>query len=97
MAVKKEDVVKIARLAKLKFSDEEISLLTPQLNKILEYMEQLNKLDTEGVEPLSYPVEVEKRTREDIRKDSMPRESALKNAPEHDGEFFKVPKVIKSN
>ena len=94
MSVSKEDVEKIAKLAKLKFSDEELENFTPQMNEILNYMDKLNELDTENVEPLSHPVEQINVFREDKLKQSISTEDALKNAPSKDEQFFKVPKVI---
>ena len=94
MSVTRKDVEHIAELARLKFKDEELENFTSQLNEILEYMEKLNELDTENVEPLSHPVESQNVFREDGIKPSVSREDALKNAPQKDDEFFKVPKVI---
>ena len=94
MSVSKEDVEKIAKLAKLKFSDEELENFTPQMNEILNFMDKLNELDTENVEPLSHPVEQINVFREDKLKQSIFTEDALKNAPSKDEQFFKVPKVI---
>ncbi len=96
MSVSKEEVKKIAELARLKFEENELDNFTQQFNKILEYMDKLNELDTENVEPLSHPVEPkENRFRKDEKKPSVKREEALRNAPDSNEEFFKVPKVIK--
>jgi aspartyl-tRNA(Asn)/glutamyl-tRNA(Gln) amidotransferase subunit C len=94
MAVSIEDVKHIAELARLKFSEDELQNYTHQLNEILGYMEKLNELDTSNVEPLSYPVEMTNVFREDIAVPSVSAEEALKNAPDKDDKFFKVPKVI---
>jgi aspartyl-tRNA(Asn)/glutamyl-tRNA(Gln) amidotransferase subunit C len=94
MAVTKKDIEKIAELAKLKFSDEELQNFTPQMNEILNYMEKLNELDTENVEPLSHPAEQTNVFREDKLKPSVSTGDALKNAPSKDDKHFKVPKVI---
>ena len=94
MAVTKKDVEKIAELAQLKFSEEELENFTPQMNEILAYMDKLNELDTENVEPLSHPVEQTNVFREDELKPSITTEDALKNAPAKDEHYFKVPKVI---
>ena len=80
MSVTRKDVEHIAELARLKFKDEELENFTSQLNEILEYMEKLNELDTENVEPLSHPVESQNVFREDFNKPSVRREDALKNA-----------------
>jgi aspartyl-tRNA(Asn)/glutamyl-tRNA(Gln) amidotransferase subunit C len=94
MSVTRKDVEHIAELARLKFKEEELVSFTDQLNEILAYMEQLNELDTDNVEPLSHPVEENNVFREDTSKPSINRDEALKNAPQRDDEFFKVPKVI---
>ena len=94
MAVTKKDVEKIAELARLKFTDEELENFTPQMNEILSYMDKLNELDTENVKPLSHPVEQTNVFREDELKPSISTEDALKNAPAKDDHHFKVPKVI---
>ena len=94
MTVSKSDVEKIAELARLKFSDEELENFTPQMNEILSYMNKLNELDTENVKPLSHPVEQTNVFRDDELKTSISTEDALKNAPNKTEQHFKVPKVI---
>lgn len=94
MAVTIKDVEHIAELARLKFSVEELNGYTTQLNQILAYVEKLNELDTENIEPLSHPIENENVFREDVTKESLPTSDALKNAPQKDDRFFKVPRVI---
>lgn len=94
MPVTLQDVEHVAHLARLEFSDEEKVRLTTQLNSILHYMEQLNGLDTSNVEPLSHVIELKNVFRDDVRTDGVARAEALKNAPSHSEEFFKVPKVI---
>ena len=94
MAVTIKDVEKIAELARLKLDKVEKEKMTFQLNKILEYMEKLNELDTCNVEPLAHTQELVNVFREDKVKPSLPVEKALENAPERMGNYFKVPKVI---
>ena len=94
MAVTRKDVEYIAELARLKFKDEELENFTHQLNEILSYVDKLNELDTENVEPLSHPVENVNVFRNDELKESISTEDSLKNAPDKTDEFFKVPKVI---
>ncbi len=94
MSVTRKDVEHIAELARLKFKEDELENFTEQLNEILSYVEKLNELDTENVLPLSHPVEGENVFREDEVKVSVDRKDALKNAPDSDDEFFRVPKVI---
>ena len=69
-------------------------MYTNQMNDILEYMDQLNELDTDDIEPLSHVLDLTNVTRADKEKPSLDREDVLKNAPETDGEYFIVPKVI---
>ncbi len=94
MAVTIKDVEHIAELARLRFNEKELDNFTHQLNEILSYVEKLNELDTENVEPLSHPVENSNVFRDDEVKPSVKRDEALRNAPEKDDSFFKVPKVI---
>ncbi len=94
MPVTVQDVEHVAHLARLSFTAEEKQLLTMQLNSILLYMEQLNALDTSGVEPLSHVIEVQNVFRPDQVTPGVSREEALRNAPAHSDEYFKVPKVI---
>lgn len=94
MSVTRKDVEYIASLSKLKFEENELDNFTHQLNDILAYVEKLNELDTENVEPLSHPVENKNIFREDELKTSISTEEALKNSPSKTEEFFRVPKVI---
>jgi aspartyl-tRNA(Asn)/glutamyl-tRNA(Gln) amidotransferase subunit C len=96
MPVTRKEVENIASLAKLNFTDDELDNFVSELNEILTYMDKLNELDTENVEPLSYPIESDTTFREDIVIPSISREDALMNAPAHDEEYFKVPKVIEN-
>jgi len=97
MAVTREQVKHIAKLARLKLSEEELESSTKELSSILNYMEKLNELDTSNVEPLTHPVENKNVFRKDELRFSVKTEVALKNAPQKDDKYFKVPKVIKSN
>jgi aspartyl-tRNA(Asn)/glutamyl-tRNA(Gln) amidotransferase subunit C len=94
MAVTREEVKHIAKLAKLNLTEEEEISFQKELSSILDYMDKLNEIDTSNVEPLSHPITVENVFREDEVKKSISREEALKNAPDATEEFFKVPKVI---
>jgi aspartyl-tRNA(Asn)/glutamyl-tRNA(Gln) amidotransferase subunit C len=96
MSVTKEEVLKIAELAKLKIPENKIEKYTEDLNSILSYMEKLNEIDTSDVEPLLHPLEGSNVFREDELRPSINTENALKNAPERTDAYFKVPKVIKS-
>jgi aspartyl-tRNA(Asn)/glutamyl-tRNA(Gln) amidotransferase subunit C len=94
MAVTIKEVEHIAALARLSFSPVEKERLTAQMNDILTYMDQLNTLDTEKIEPLSHVITLENVFRKDERIPGLTREEALANAPAATDKFFKVPKVI---
>ncbi|HAY33696.1 MAG TPA: Asp-tRNA(Asn)/Glu-tRNA(Gln) amidotransferase subunit GatC [Ignavibacteria bacterium] len=94
MSVTIKDVEKIAQLAKLKFNEKETVKLQSDLNSILGYIEQLNELDLDGVEPLENINETSNVLRKDEAEKWLTTEEALKNAPSKTGKFFKVPKVI---
>lgn len=94
MKVSRNEVIRIAELAKLKLTEEEIIKFQIELSKILEYVEQLKEIDTKEVKPLSHPISRVNIFREDKVTKSIDREEALSNAPERTEEFFKVPKVI---
>ncbi len=94
MSVSKKDVEHIAKLARLEFSEEEKEKFTRQFNEILSYIEQLNKLDTGTVKPLSHVIELSNVFREDEATPGLTPDQALMNAPAKTEKFFKVPKVI---
>ncbi len=90
-------VDKLAHLARLKFDDAEKAEIRNDLQRMIAFVEKLNELDLEGVEPLMHMTDEVNVLREDIISGSISREEALKNAPAHDGQFFEVPKVIKKD
>ncbi len=94
MKVTKDLILHIANLAHLNLREDEIEKIEKDLNQILEYVNKLNEIDTTDVLPLSHPIEIINIFRDDIVGNSIPREEALKNAPDSTDEFFKVPKVI---
>lgn len=94
MSVSPEQVRHIANLARIAISDEEVERLVPELNNILDWVEQLGEVDTDGVEPLTAVIEQKLRLREDRVTDGECRDDVLKNAPEAEHGFFAVPKVI---
>ena len=94
MQVDKEALQKIAHLARLEVRPEEETDLLNSLNEVLNWMEHLNEVDTTGVEPLTHISGGTNVLREDEVKNQLPREQALVNAPQHDGQFFEVPKVM---
>jgi aspartyl-tRNA(Asn)/glutamyl-tRNA(Gln) amidotransferase subunit C len=87
-------VDKLATLSRLQFDDAEKAAVKKDLQHMISFVDKLNELDTTGVEPLLHMSENLNVLREDEVKGSISREEALKNAPVHDGSFFKVPKVI---
>lgn len=94
MSVTEKDVQYIANLARLQLNDEEVKSFAGDMNKILGYMDQLNEVDTENVEPLEHVIDLESRLRKDEGKKPLSHEDALKNAPDADSDYFRVPKVI---
>jgi aspartyl-tRNA(Asn)/glutamyl-tRNA(Gln) amidotransferase subunit C len=95
MEVNDEMVDKLANLARLQFNDSEKQSVKADLQKMIQFVEKLNELDTSGVAPLLHMSDTVNVLREDEVKGSIDRAEALKNAPLQDGVFFKVPKVIK--
>jgi aspartyl-tRNA(Asn)/glutamyl-tRNA(Gln) amidotransferase subunit C len=95
MEVNDEMVDKLANLARLQFNDVEKQSVKADLQKMIQFVEKLNELDTTGVAPLLHMSDGVNVLRDDEVKGSISREEALKNAPLQDGVFFKVPKVIK--
>ncbi len=106
MKVTETDVTYVADLANLELTDQERQSLAKELNSILDYIARLNELNTEGVPPMAQTsdrlVHSEQTgddkfayaRREDVLRPSLPHSDAVKNAPDSDGDFFKVPKVI---
>ena len=94
MKLKIDDVRHVAKLARIEFSGEELEKFTTQLDSIIGYIEKMNELDTSGIEPTSHVVDVKNVMRDDIAKESLPREESIKNAPCSEEGFFKVPKII---
>ena len=94
MAISRDEVLHIAKLANLEFSEEELGRITRQLSSILDYVAQLDALDTSTVEPTSHVGSGAHTLREDALAPSMARAEALANAPESDRGYFKVPRVI---
>jgi aspartyl-tRNA(Asn)/glutamyl-tRNA(Gln) amidotransferase subunit C len=94
MSVTKEDVRYIANLARLDLKEEEIDRYRHDMNRILGYMEQLNQVDTTDVAPLEHVYEPTTAYRPDVAETPLPHADALKNAPDADSDYFRVPRVI---
>jgi aspartyl-tRNA(Asn)/glutamyl-tRNA(Gln) amidotransferase subunit C len=90
----KMNIEKVARLARLELSEDEMETFGNQLEQILTYMEQLNRLDTAGVEPTSHAIPIYNIFREDEVKSSLAQEEVLAIAPDEEDGHFKVPKII---
>ena len=92
--IERKDVEHVARLARLALTDDELERMREQLNGILAYIEKLNELDTESVEPTSHAVPMLNVMRDDEPGPCLPRDEALANAPDRAGDFFRVPRII---
>jgi aspartyl-tRNA(Asn)/glutamyl-tRNA(Gln) amidotransferase subunit C len=91
MAISQDEVLHVARLARLALSDEEVERLGAQLNAILEAVGKVSELDLADVEPTAHPLELVNVWADDEPRDSLPFEDALANAPDHEAGFFRVP------
>lgn len=92
--IDKKTIEHIAKLARLEITQEEASEYSQQLGKALTHFEQISKIDTQGVEPLITPTEIEEFWREDIAKQELSAEEITSNAPAKAGNLFKVPPVV---
>src|SRR3954465_6148199 len=89
-----DQVRHVAKLARLALREDQLVKIAPQLGVILGSIEQINKIDKSGVEPMAHALPLHNVLREDVVEESLPLAEVLKNAPETDGRFFKVPKII---
>lgn len=94
MKITREEVEHVARLARLNLSEEELARMTGQLDNILAYVAKLDELDTKDVVPTTHAFSIKNAFREDEVVESLPREEALANGPNENGEAFIVPRVI---
>ena len=94
MAISREEALHVARLARLALPDAEVDRLRDQLSALLDYMKQLDRLDTRDVVPTSHAVETGTPFRDDVARPFGDREALLKNAPDRAGDFFRVPRII---
>lgn len=95
MEVNDELVDKIAALAKLEFKGEEKEAIKGDMQRILNFIDKLGEVDTEGVEPLVYMTDETLKLRADEVDQNISQDEALRNAPDKDSDYFKVPKVLK--
>jgi len=94
MKITKKEVEYVAHLARLKLTPEDAENFTARLDEILTYFEKLEELDTSKVEPTSHSIPLVNAFREDVVKPSLGVEESLSNAPDKEGNFFKVPRII---
>lgn len=94
MSLSRDDVEKVALLARLDLTADELERMTDQLAQIVAYVEQLGDLNTDDVEPMAHAVAVFNVFRADEVRPSFPREQMLASAPKHDGECYLVPAVL---
>jgi len=88
------DVLKVASLSRLKLSEAEVETLGKQMGSVLKYIAMLDELDTDSIEPMAHAIEISNVFREDQIQESLPREKALSNAPQTDGNYFLVPAIL---
>ena len=94
MSLTRQDVEKVSLLGRLLLSDQELDTMTSQLTRVVGYVEQLNEVNTDGVQPMAHAVEMHDVFRDDVLRPSLPREAALANAPKRDSECYRVPAVL---
>lgn len=94
MSIDLETVRWVSHLARLGLSDADLDVMTRQLSAILDYVDLLKQVNTEGVEPLAHPIDVRSVFRSDEPLPSLPVEEALANAPDRRGDYFGVPAVM---
>ena len=88
-----KDVEHVAKLARLELTEAEKEMFTEQLGDVLAHVEKMNEVDTTGVEPMNHPIDFVNVMREDNKIYENTREELMSNAPDIEGEFFKVPKI----
>ncbi|OWZ84734.1 Asp-tRNA(Asn)/Glu-tRNA(Gln) amidotransferase subunit GatC [Natranaerobius trueperi] len=94
MKVTKEDVYHVAKLSQLEIDENEVEMFKDQLSQILDWQGKLDELELEGLFPTVHALNMKNVTREDKERPSLSNEKALENAPEKEGNYFKVPRII---
>lgn len=92
--IESKNIEYVSKLARIALNPEEIKKFTPQLSKILDYINKLNELNTENVKPTTHVIDIKNVLRKDENKKSLNRDKVLKNAPDKEDGCFKVPKII---
>lgn len=95
--ISREQVLHVANLARLALQEDEVGMMTEQLDTVLEYAQSLESLDTEGIEPTSQPLPVPTPWREDVAEAPISPDAALANAPERHDTSFVVPKILEAD
>ncbi len=94
MSLSSEDVRRLALLARLELSDDELEAIRPQITTILGFVDQLSELNTEDVEPMTTALDIDNRWRKDELRPSLTNDQAIQNAPARDEDCFLVPPVL---
>jgi aspartyl-tRNA(Asn)/glutamyl-tRNA(Gln) amidotransferase subunit C len=94
MSISRQDIEKVALLARLQLTDDELSKMTVELAQIVGYVDQLGEVDTNGIEPMAHAIETANVFRDDVVAGSLPRNEALANAPHRDERGYLVPAVL---
>lgn len=92
--IQQDEVRHMAKLARLQLNEDELALYTDQLGRILDFFGELKALDTEGVPLTAHPIPVSNALREDTVRPSLPVDQALQNAPNREGDYFRVPRIL---
>lgn len=94
MAISKNDVLKVAHLARINLSEDELGLFSKQLESVLDFIDKLKKLDVSSVSPTSHVLDVKNIVRPDTPKKSLEKDNVLKNSPKSLKDHFQVPRVV---
>jgi aspartyl-tRNA(Asn)/glutamyl-tRNA(Gln) amidotransferase subunit C len=94
MSISRQDIEKVALLARLQLTEDELSKMTTELAQIVGYVDQLGEVNTDGIEPMAHAIEIKNVFRDDAVAPSLPRDEALANAPHHDNRGYLVPAVL---
>lgn len=94
MSLSIDEVRKVAKLARLEIPEAELPAMAEQLNRIFTYVDQLQQVNTDGIEPLAHPLPVQNVFRDDVPHTSLKPDEALQNAPARAGDYFRVPAVF---
>lgn len=94
MSISRADIEKVALLARLQLTEDELAKMTAELVQIVSYVDQLAEVNTDGIEPMAHAIELSNVFRDDALAECLPREEALANAPHHDNRGYLVPAVL---